>query len=282
MKAIAWIAILVASNLTTILWRLLLHREAPVWTLAARIGILIALFVLAVSLPDFRPLRGYLLALAAGAVGFLLKDLLIQYPPVASWIKAAPWRDAVIVSSSLKLIPAAAMAFTVIDMTRQSLFLTVGKLDAPSRLPLLNRTVPWTFLGIALIFIVGVPVVLYLIGVLRPNVQLFQRAAAVMPLILIFAAVNAFAEEFVFRSVLLARLVPAVGAEQALWMTSVRWGLGHWFGTPPGPLGAAGATLFGLFLGKSMLETGGFLWAWLIHFVQDVVIFTLLVMASAR
>lgn len=282
MKAIAWFAIVVASNLTTILWRLLLHREAPLWTLAARIGILIALLILALSLPDFRPLRGYMLALVAGAVGFLLKDLLIQYPPVAAWIKAAPWRDAVIVSSSLKLIPVAAMALTVMGMTRQSLFLTVGKLDAPSRLPLLNRTIPWTSLGIALTFIVGVPVVLYLIGILRPNFQMFQRAVTLMPLILIFAAINAFAEEFVFRSVLLARLVPAVGGEQALWMTSVRWGLGHWFGMPPGPLGAVGATLLGLFLGKSMLETGGFFWAWLIHFIQDVVIFTFLIIGTAK
>lgn len=281
-KTVAWIGILVASNLAVIVWRLLLHRDAPLWTLGLRIVLLAVLFALAVTIPDLRPLRGYMVALIAGAVGFLLKDLVIQSGPVAAWIKTAPWRDAVIVSSSLKLIPVALMTVTVTGLSRADLFLTVGRLDAPSRLPLLNRALPWTTLGIALIFIVAVPVTLYLSVVLRPNFQMLQRVAAPVPIILIFAAVNAFAEEFVFRSVLLARLVPAVGGEQALWMTSLRWGLGHWFGNPPGPIGAAGATIFGLFLGKSMLETGGFFWAWLIHALQDVVIFTFVIMARVR
>ncbi|MFH0850449.1 MAG: hypothetical protein V1924_05870 [Candidatus Bathyarchaeota archaeon] len=34
----------------------------------------------------------------------------------------------------------------------------------------------------------------------------------------------------------------------------------------------------GWFLGKSMQETGGFAWAWLIHFLQDVIIFTFFLM----
>jgi hypothetical protein len=31
-------------------------------------------------------------------------------------------------------------------------------------------------------------------------------------------------------------------------------------------------------LGKSMLETGGSRWAWLIHWLQDIIIFSFLVM----
>ena len=34
----------------------------------------------------------------------------------------------------------------------------------------------------------------------------------------------------------------------------------------------------GYLLGKSMLETGGSRWAWLIHWLQDVIIFSFLVM----
>jgi len=36
----------------------------------------------------------------------------------------------------------------------------------------------------------------------------------------------------------------------------------------------------GWFLGKSMLETRGLFWAWLIHLVQDVLIFAFLAIGS--
>lgn len=278
-KAVAWIAILVASNLTNILWRTTLHSEVPLWTLAVRIGILVLLLGLSLSLPGLRSLRGYLVALVALSAGFLLEDLIYQNGTLVAWIATAPWRDPVIVSSTLKFLPAAAMAITVLGLSRRDLFLIKGDLAAPSRVPFLSWTLPWTTLGIVLILIFGAGLAVYLTFALRPNFQMFQRIAAWAPVILIFSAVNAFNEEFVFRSVLLARLEPVVGGEQALWMTSVRFGLGHWFGNPSGPIGTIGATILGLFLGKSMLETRGFLWAWLIHAVQDVVIFAFLIMA---
>ena len=38
------------------------------------------------------------------------------------------------------------------------------------------------------------------------------------------------------------------------------------------------AAFLGYLLGKSMIETGGSRWAWLIHWLQDVIIFSFLVM----
>ena len=43
-KAVAWVAILVASNLATVVWRLAFHREPPLWNLGARIAILALLY----------------------------------------------------------------------------------------------------------------------------------------------------------------------------------------------------------------------------------------------
>lgn len=83
-----------------------------------------------------------------------------------------------------------------------------------------------------------------------------------------------------FRAVLLARLVPTLGPSQALWMTSVLFGLAHWFGHPSGPTGVGMAGFARLMRGKSMLETRGFVWAWIIHGFLDVVIFALLLMSS--
>jgi membrane protease YdiL (CAAX protease family) len=96
----------------------------------------------------------------------------------------------------------------------------------------------------------------------------------------VFAVFNAAQEEFRFRAVLLGRLIPVVGASQALWITSTLFGLGHWFGHPSGPTGVVMAGFAGFLWGKSMLDTRGFAWAWIIHGFQDLVIFTLLLMAS--
>lgn len=54
------------------------------------------------------------------------------------------------------------------------------------------------------------------------------------------------------------------------------FGLGHYYGYPSGVLGVLLSSFLGWFLGKSLLETKGFFWAWLIHFVPDVFIFIFL------
>lgn len=38
----------------------------------------------------------------------------------------------------------------------------------------------------------------------------------------------------------------------------------------------------GWLLAKSMLETGGFFWAWLIHFLQDILIFSFILTPRER
>lgn len=278
----AWVAILIASNLTPIAWRLLLHRDVPLWTLGVRIGILVGFAAFSNVSPTLRPLRLYLLALVAALLGDLAIDLITQHGSVAAWVKAVPWRGPVIVHSALKILPVAAMALTVVGLSRRDLFLVRGDLGAPGKIPFTNSTLPWTSLGIILILVFAVAIAVLLLPTLRTSTQLLGRVLPWLPIILLFALINSFTEEFTFRSVLLARLQPVVGGEQALWMTSVRFGLGHWFGNPSGPLGVAGATALGLMLGKSMLETGGIFWAFAIHFILDVVIFSLLIMTAAR
>lgn len=91
---------------------------------------------------------------------------------------------------------------------------------------------------------------------------------------MIAATINAFQEEFRFRSVLLPRLGSVLGSNPALWLTAVFFGLNHIVGSQPnGPWGFLLATYLGWLLGKSMLETRGFVWAFLIHFLGDFTIY---------
>jgi hypothetical protein len=99
-------------------------------------------------------------------------------------------------------------------------------------------------------------------------------------MVLVLAAMNAFAEEMSYRAPQLAALRPGVGGQQALWMTAAFFGIGHFYGVPYGVVGVLMAGFLGWFLGKSMLETQGFFWPWFIHFLQDVAIFAFMAIGS--
>ena len=85
-----------------------------------------------------------------------------------------------------------------------------------------------------------------------------------------------------FRSPMLATLEPVGGSRQALWMAAFFFGIGHYFGTPGGILGGIASIFMGWILGKAMVETRGFVWAWWIHFLSDFAIFTFLTLALLK
>ncbi|MDQ2698996.1 MAG: CPBP family intramembrane metalloprotease, partial [Actinomycetota bacterium] len=101
------------------------------------------------------------------------------------------------------------------------------------------------------------------------------------PAILLYAALNAFSEEMAYRAPLLATLEPAVGGHSALWQSAVFFGVAHYFGIPGGLIGAVLSIFMGWMLSKAMLETRGLFWAWWIHFLSDVVIFSAVALALA-
>ncbi len=150
----------------------------------------------------------------------------------------------------------------------------------PSKLIGMKAPVPWTRIGsiFAIIFALGTAT--YIVLSTNPSLDLIIGVLPLLPVSIAIAAMNAFNEEFTLRAAPLSELAPAVGKGQALLLTTALFGLGHYYGIPSGVVGVALSGFLGWFLGKSMLETRGFVWAWLIHFVMDVFIFTSLAMAS--
>ena len=95
---------------------------------------------------------------------------------------------------------------------------------------------------------------------------------AALPWVLLFSISNSFSEEMLTRFSLAAGLDGVASkARICLWSAAIFGGI-HYFGTPGGPLGMLMAGFLGWLLAKSVVETKGFGWAWLIHFLQDVVI----------
>jgi len=94
-----------------------------------------------------------------------------------------------------------------------------------------------------------------------------------LPLVLLFAATNAWSEEIFSRFLIVAGLQGKVKPVLICWISAIFFGVPHFFGTPSGIFGVIMSGLLGWVLAKSVIETRGLGWALLIHFFQDVVIF---------
>ncbi len=65
-------------------------------------------------------------------------------------------------------------------------------------------------------------------------------------------------------------------------ISGVVFGAPHYFGMPSGVVGALMAGFLGWLLAMSLVETQGLFLAWTIHFVQDVVIITSMILMSRK
>ena len=234
------------------------------------------------AMAALQPLRGYALALLAVTAGASALESIEQSP---AWIDAfagAKPYYAALARAAAQALPCALLALTLLGsgLRRRDVFLTTGDMAAPSPVSFGGRKVSWIWLGPVMALLLASGLIIQLTLTLGVGPSLLSRALSALPLALVFAAINAAQEEFQFRAVLLARLGPVVGTAQALLITSALFGLAHWFGHPSGVSGLLMAGVAGYVWGRSMTDTGGSAWAWLIHAAQDVVIFTFFVAAA--
>ncbi len=279
--AAAWTAgLLAASALPAIFWQEALHRRGSAVPLLVGAAASALLLLSSYLGPSLRGLRLFAAVLLVQSAGFAAIGFAGGLPAYRAWAQQVPAALSFGVANSAKLVPVAlaAVLLAASGRTRGGLYLRLGDLRAPAEIPLpvTGRTTTWPRLGIALIVLVGAYLAIHLAVTRHPSSAAVATLLAYSPLVLVTAAVNTLCEEFLFRNSLLPPLLPAIGRSQALWLTSLRFGIGHFYGNPSGLLGVAGATLFGFVLGRSMIETGGSGWAWIIHFAEDVVIFALI------
>lgn len=273
-----WIGTLLVSPLPAIAWRVGFGGD-PQDTYLIRL--IFALLFLGGSLlvASYRPLRGYFaLLLGYHLLGAFVSPWVSQQ---AFWQahfgKQSGWFQQMLGVQILRLLtPMAVIAwFALRGVERRAYFLARGQLDATVRPePVLGITRDrWKRFGSMLALIVTAITLGFLLMGARPSAKDALGALPLLPGVLLLAALNAFNEELPYRGALLSQLLPVLSNRQAVLLTAALFGLGHFFGVPAGLPGMLMAGVLGWLLGKSMIETRGMFWAWLIHFLQDVCIF---------
>jgi len=109
----------------------------------------------------------------------------------------------------------------------------------------------------------------------------FSNLAKYFPLALVFAVFNSLCEGILMRMAILGPLRNILPKNYAIFISSMIFGIGHFYGAPSGIVGVIMSFILGLYMTRSMYETKGFVSSWIIHFMQDLVIFsTMLVMGN--
>jgi hypothetical protein len=250
-----------------------------------------SLFASTLLVERLRPVRGYLtiisLIFLLGLGGGWQTGLVPLIRGSQLWIdsvESASWAVSALATHFLKLlIPLTILGYLLVGgRSFKEIYLVRGNVSAmaePSKLIGMKKPEPWIRVGSVFAVIFSAGTVAFVLLSSRPSIDMLMRVLPLIPVAVVIAVVNSFNEEFTLRAAPLSELVSAVGKEQALLMTTVFFGLGHFYGIPPNLIGVALAGFLGWFLGKSILETRGFFWAWFIHFVQDVFVFTFLALA---
>lgn len=283
---IAWAVMLLVSELPQIVFREW-GGAVPAWLFPAKMVLLAFAIVASIVWPAVRPLQPFFI------IFFALYALQWAAPMVAmspAWLDIigrdrATFTGILMNAQAQRFIIAVLMVGVswLVLRDRNAFFFAKGDLNAPAG-PLkfagVMGTGTWCKRGplIALALCAGLALFAILAG--GAPLSNLSRALPLMPYVILFAAMNAFGEEMNYRAPQLGALQGPVGPAQALLMTAAYFGIGHFYGVPYGVIGVVMSFVLGWVLGKSMLETKGMFWAWLIHFCMDVVIFTFMAAGS--
>ncbi len=98
----------------------------------------------------------------------------------------------------------------------------------------------------------------------------------ILPFSIVFALSNSFVEESITRLGVVVVLKGILNDKLIPFVSALIFGTVHYWGDPGGFMGVIVAGFLGWLLTKSIIETKGIFWAWFIHFLQDVIVFFVL------
>ncbi len=281
--ATLWIVTLFVSILPDILFKEL-TGSTPSWLFWAKIVLLVVCTLLSYSWQAIRPIRLYFVVLLVLNLANWVTGLIQRLPQWQVWFSSSSFTSVLAETQILRFGVALVMIATMLILLRRrsAFFLVKGQTDAPAEPVrfLFDKPISWMRFGAILSVAISLGTLAFLVIAGRPSLGSLLGALPLLPVVVLFALMNSFSEEMSYRAAPLSTLQENVGKGQALLATAAYFGIWHYYGVPYGVIGVVMAGILGWLLGKSMLETKGFFWAWFIHFLQDVMIFSFMAIGS--
>ena len=250
----------------------------------ARIKILVLACIYFISFfsQKLRPLSGFLLILLA----ILTINMLTGFIQTTSFWKStfntasfAGNFGSSILLKIIGILPILAVLF-LIFRSRSEFYLCIGDLKQKASrinwLGIKENQITWGKLAIISGLLISLGTILLTI-ITVTNVSEIKGLGnwlSYLPLILLLALANSFCEGLIFRSAIMATLKDELPKNQLVLIAALFFGISHYYGAPGGPLGVIMSGLLGWYMCRSMYETKGFVSSWMIHAMQDVVIFS--------
>ena len=277
---IAYIVMLIGSTLPLIIFREIFNFE-PSWLLPIQTILFAIIFLSAFFFEKLKKLKLFVFIIL----------LLMSTQWSMNIIQTSPaWNNIfdgisnnfilILVKGQLLRLAAALLIFFVLLVIKKrpkSFFITQGDIDAEVKPIKFILTEPsnWKQFGFnfAIYLSLGTLIFLIVAGGL-PSLDKLISIIPIFPFIIIFAMINSFYEELGYRAALISVLEDKIGSKHALYISSLIFGIAHFYGVPYGIIGVLMATFLGYILGKSMIETRGFFWAFVIHMILDIFIFS--------
>jgi uncharacterized protein len=146
----------------------------------------------------------------------------------------------------------------------------------------INGKSSWQSNGLQLLFLISCATALFMfLGVKYTN-SLGNFRGYFIPFILLVSFSNSLSEELIYRFAIHGNLMNVAPKMTVLLMSAVLFGVPHFYGFPSGFIGVLMAGVLGYVLSKATYETEGLGIAWGVHFMQDIIIFTALVMMNVK
>ncbi|OGO47740.1 MAG: hypothetical protein A2Z30_08690 [Chloroflexi bacterium RBG_16_64_43] len=283
---LAWSVMLLVSDLPNMLLRYTISE--PVWLSLSKTALLIGFLTVSLAFARLRPLWKYGLVFAVFYLAKSASQWVAQSIVWQAWFgghQASFW-----VGWLGALLPDAGMTVIMVLVTwavmrrREAALLVLGRWNAtlePVRWLGIRQAESWKVFGWIFSGCIVLGVGVFVVASAGPALGNAPRILPLLPAVVLFAAMNSLEEELSYRAPLLATSHEVIGRGPSLWLTAVFFGLAHaLYGTPAGIVGFVYTGLVAYLFGKSMLETHGSGWAFVMHTIADIPIFLLYALKS--
>ena len=183
------------------------------------------------------------------------------------------------------LVAASVVVLTLLLTPESKHLLKFGNLDILAEKEKwlgINGKASWRKNGTQLAFFISIATGIFMFLAVKYTNNLENFKWSFIPLVIIISLANSFSEEMIYRFAINGNMINLSSKLVILISSAILFGLPHYQGYPNGILGVFMAGLLGYILSKATYETQGLGIAWLIHFLQDIIIFTALFMMNLK